>query len=95
MWLSGPGRSRDGHQTHSRTEQGREANWSLKDYLAAILAVASNAGTDSVARQPILYTGFPAIKTITNFDFESARTPATYARGARPGTPARHADGTT
>jgi DNA replication protein DnaC len=50
-------------------EQGREANWSLEDYLAAFLAVDSNARAESVVRQRIRDAGFPAIKTITDFDF--------------------------
>ena len=50
-------------------EQGRAAHWSLEDYLAAVLAVESNARAESGARQRIRYAGFPAIKTITDFDF--------------------------
>jgi hypothetical protein len=50
-------------------EQGRAAGWSLEDYLAAVLAVESNARAESGARQRIRYAGFPAIKTITDFDF--------------------------
>ena len=50
-------------------EQGRDAGWSLEDYLAAVLAVESNARAESGARQRIRYAGFPAIKTITDFDF--------------------------
>lgn len=50
-------------------EQGRTAAWSLEDYLAAVLAVESNARAESGARQRIRYAGFPAIKTITDFDF--------------------------
>src|SRR6185437_6665409 len=50
-------------------EQGRAASWSLEDYLAAVLAVESNARAESGARQRIRYAGFPAIKTITDFDF--------------------------
>jgi DNA replication protein DnaC len=41
----------------------------LEDYLAAVLAVESNARAESGARQRIRYAGFPAIKTITDFDF--------------------------
>ena len=54
---------------HRLAEQGREANWSLEDYLGAVLAVESNARAESGARQRIRYAGFPAIKTITDFDF--------------------------
>lgn len=50
-------------------EQGRAANWSLEDYLGAVLAVESNARAESGARQRVRYAGFPAIKTITDFDF--------------------------
>lgn len=50
-------------------EQGRAAGWSLEDYLAAVLAVESNARAESGARQRIRYAGFPAIKTITDFGF--------------------------
>lgn len=50
-------------------EQGRDAGWSLEDYLGAVLAVESNARAESGARQRIRYAGFPAIKTITDFDF--------------------------
>ena len=39
---------------HARlAEQGREANWSLEDYLGAVLAVESNARAESGARQRI------------------------------------------
>jgi hypothetical protein len=41
----------------------------LEDYLAAVLAVESNARAESGARQRIWYAGFPAIKTIIDFDF--------------------------
>ena len=54
---------------HRLAEQGREANWSLEYYLAAVLTVESNARSASGARQRIRYAGFPAIKTITDFDF--------------------------
>ena len=54
---------------HRLAEQGREANWSLEDYLGAVLAVESNARAESGAHQRIRYAGFPAIKTITDFDF--------------------------
>jgi len=50
-------------------EQGRAAAWSLEDYLAAVLAVESSARAESGARQRIRYARFPAIKTITDFDF--------------------------
>jgi DNA replication protein DnaC len=56
---------------HRLAEQGREANWSLEDYLGAVLTVESNARAESGARQRIRYAGFPAIKTITDFDFTS------------------------
>jgi len=54
---------------HRLAEQGRAAGWSLEDYLAAVLAVESNARAESGARQRIRYAGFPALKTITDFDF--------------------------
>lgn len=54
---------------HRLAEQGREANWTLEDYLGAVLAVESNARAESGARQRIRYAGFPAIKTIADFDF--------------------------
>ncbi|OBJ82582.1 AAA family ATPase [Mycobacterium gordonae] len=54
---------------HRLAEQGRQANWSLEDYLGAVLAVESNARAESGARQRIRYAGFPAIKTMTDFDF--------------------------
>ena len=54
---------------HRLAEQGREAHWSLEDYLGAVLTVESNARAESGARQRIRYAGFPAIKTITDFDF--------------------------
>jgi len=50
-------------------EQGRAAGWSLEDYLAAVLAVESNARAESGAQQRIRQAGFPAVKTITDFDF--------------------------
>ena len=52
---------------HRLAEQGRDAGWSLEDYLGAVLAVESNARAESGARQRIRYAGFPAIKTITDF----------------------------
>ena len=54
---------------HRLAEQGRDAGWSLEDYLGAVLAVESNARAESGARQRIRYAGFPAIKTISDFDF--------------------------
>lgn len=51
------------------SEQGRAAGWSLEDYLAAVLAVESNARAESDARLRIRGAGFPGIKTITDFDF--------------------------
>lgn len=42
---------------HRLAEQGRAANWSLEDYLAAVLAVESNARAESGARQRIRYAG--------------------------------------
>lgn len=54
---------------HRLAEQGRAANSSLEDYLGAVLAMESNARAESDARQRIRYAGFPAIKTITDFDF--------------------------
>jgi len=54
---------------HRLAEQGRDAHWSLEEYLAAVLTVESNARSESGARQRIRYAGFPAIKTITDFDF--------------------------
>lgn len=71
-------------------EHGRAAAWSLEDYLAAVLAVESNARAESGARQRIRYAGFPAIKTITDFDFtsqpalEGARSPASKAVAVSP-----------
>ena len=54
---------------HRLAEQGRDARWSLEEYLAAVLTVESNARSESGARQRIRYAGFPAIKTIADFDF--------------------------
>lgn len=54
---------------HRLAEQGREANWSLEEYLAAVLAAESNARSESGAHQRIRYAGFPSIKTIADFDF--------------------------
>ena len=54
---------------HRLAEQGREAGWTLEDYLGAVLAVESNARAQSGAHQRIRYAGFSAIKTITDFDF--------------------------
>ncbi|TWH44264.1 IS21-like element helper ATPase IstB [Rhodococcus rhodochrous] len=50
-------------------EQGRSANWSFEEYLAAVLAIESNARAESGARLRIKSAGFPAIKTVTDFDF--------------------------
>jgi DNA replication protein DnaC len=59
---------------HRLAEQGRQSGWSLEDYLGAVLAVESNARAESGARQRIRYAGFPAIKTITDFDFTAQPT---------------------
>ncbi|MDJ0396390.1 ATP-binding protein [Rhodococcus sp. G-MC3] len=40
-----------------------------EDYLAAVLAAKSNARAESGARLRIRGAGFPAIKTVTDFDF--------------------------
>ena len=53
----------------AEAEQGRASNWSLEDYLGAVLAVESNTRAESGAHQRIRYAGFPAINTITDFDF--------------------------
>ncbi|GAB37017.1 IS21-like element helper ATPase IstB [Gordonia otitidis] len=57
-------------QNYARiAEQGRAAGWALEDYLAAVLAVESNARAESGARLRIRAAAFPAIKTIADFDF--------------------------
>ena len=54
---------------HRLAEQGREAHWSLEDYLAAVLTVESNARAESGPANASRYAGFPAIKTIGDFGF--------------------------
>ncbi|WP_304119201.1 MULTISPECIES: IS21-like element helper ATPase IstB [Mycobacteriales] len=54
---------------HRLAEHARSAGWSLEDYLAAVLAAESNARAESGARLRITGAGFPAIKTVTDFDF--------------------------
>ena len=53
---------------HRLAEQGRDAGWTLEDYLGAVLAVESNAAPNP-APASIRHAGFPAIKTISDFDF--------------------------
>lgn len=50
-------------------EHGRDAGWSLEDYLGAVLAAETAARAESGARLRIKAAGFPAVKTITDFDF--------------------------
>ncbi|MDV8079540.1 ATP-binding protein [Rhodococcus sp. IEGM 1370] len=56
-------------ENHRLAEHARSAGWSLEDYLAAVLAAESNARAESGARLRIKGAGFPAIKTVTDFDF--------------------------
>ena len=52
-------------------EQARDANWTHEDYLAAVLEREVSARNASGAQLRIRAAGFPAIKTIEDFDFDT------------------------
>jgi len=66
--------------------QARDGNWSYEDYLAAVLEREVAARDASGASLRVRAAGFPAIKTIDDFNFDAqpgARTPiAQLASGA-------------
>lgn len=51
-------------------EQARSAGWSFEDYLAAVLEREVSARNASGARLRIRAAGFPAVKTIEDFDWD-------------------------
>jgi DNA replication protein DnaC len=51
-------------------EQARDAGWTHEDYLAAVLEREVSARNASGARLRIKAAGFPAIKTLEEFDFD-------------------------
>jgi len=51
-------------------EQARAAGWSFEDYLAAVLEREVSARNASGARLRIRAAGFPAVKTIEDFDWD-------------------------
>jgi len=52
-------------------DQARDAGWSFEDYLAAVLEREVSARNASGARLRIRAAGFPAAKTIEDFDFDA------------------------
>ena len=52
-------------------DQARDANWSHEDYLAAILEREVSARNASGARLRIRAAGFPAVKTLEDFDWDA------------------------
>jgi DNA replication protein DnaC len=52
-------------------DQARDANWSFEDYLAAVLEREVSARNASGARLRIRAAGFPATKTLEDFDFDA------------------------
>ena len=51
-------------------DQARDAGWSFEDYLAAVLEREVSARNASGARLRVRAAGFPATKTIEDFDFD-------------------------
>jgi DNA replication protein DnaC len=52
-------------------EQARDAGWTHEDYLAAVLEREVSARNASGARLRIRAAGFPAVKTLEDFDFDA------------------------
>src|SRR6186713_1519283 len=52
-------------------DQARDAGWTHEDYLAAVLEREVSARNASGARQRIRAAGFPATKTLEDFDFDA------------------------
>jgi len=52
-------------------DQARDANWTHEDYLAAVLEREVSARSASGARLRIRAAGFPAVKTLEDFDFDA------------------------
>lgn len=50
-------------------EQARAESYTYEEYLAAVLSVEATARAESGARQRVKRAGFPAVKTIADFDF--------------------------
>jgi DNA replication protein DnaC len=52
-------------------EQARAANWTHEDYLAAVLEREVSARNASGAAMRVRAAGFPAVKTLEDFDFDA------------------------
>ena len=52
-------------------EQARAESYTYEEYLAAVLSVEATARAESGARQRVKRAGFPAVKTIADFDFSA------------------------
>ena len=52
-------------------EQARTQSWTFEEYLAAVLSVETTARAESGARLRIKRAGFPAVKTIADFEFNA------------------------
>ena len=62
-------------------DQARDAGWSFEDYLAAVLEREVSARNASGARLRIRAAGFPAVKTIEDFDWDLRHSQASGSRG--------------
>ena len=51
-------------------DQARDAGWTHEDYLAAVLEREVAARNASGAAQRIRWAGFPAVKTLDDFDWD-------------------------
>ncbi|MCT1598479.1 ATP-binding protein, partial [Corynebacterium sanguinis] len=49
--------------------QARSQSWTFEEYLAAVLSVEAAARAESGASLRVKRAGFPAVKTIADFDF--------------------------
>src|SRR5262245_38102867 len=74
-------------------DQARDAGWTHEDYLAAVLEREVSARNASGAQQRIRWAGFPARKTLDDFDWDQqpgVRQPATALASAAFLTEARN-----
>jgi DNA replication protein DnaC len=55
---------------HRLADQARDAGWTHEDYLAAVLEREVSARNASGAAQRIRWAGFPAHKTLDDFDWD-------------------------
>jgi len=65
-------------------DQARDAGWSFEDYLAAVLEREVSARNASGAELRIKAAGFPARKTLEDFDWDRNRPPGSKSPRWRP-----------